>query len=93
MRVNLKLGQPLCQSVGAREVVVDVTPPVTVGDALYALAVTYPQAGHELRLGTDRSDFYYSLFVNDRLVLFADKDSTSLHDGDTVSVLLPLAGG
>lgn len=93
MLVKLKLGQPLWRSAGARVVVVEVAPPVTVGAALAALAATYPQTGRELRLGTDRTDFYYSLFVNDRLVLSADKDSATLREGDVVSVLLPLAGG
>jgi len=64
-----------------------------VDDALAALARAYPEAGKEMRLGTGESDFYYSLFVNDRLVLFARRQESLLRDGDVISVLLPLAGG
>ena len=97
MRVSFKLGEPLWRSVGKREVTVEVGPPGavtgTVGEALDALAAAYPEAGREMRLGTKESDFYYSLFVNDRLVLFSKRAVAPLKDGDEISVLLPLAGG
>ena len=93
MRVTFKLGEPLWRSVGKREVAVEAAAPATVGDALVALGAAYPQAGEELQGRGGRSDFYYSLFVNDRLVLFAQKDQAQVKDGDTISILLPLAGG
>jgi molybdopterin converting factor small subunit len=97
MQVRFKLGEPLARAVGLRQTSVEtVTAPsgaVTVGDALSALVAAYPQAARELRLGTNESDFYYTLFVNDRLVLFANRDQTPLREGDVISVFLPLAGG
>jgi len=97
MLARFKLGEPLSRAVGLRQTSVEVPTPasgaVTVGDALNALVAAYPQAAHELRLGTKESDFYYTLFVNDRLVLFANRDKALLHEGDVVSILLPLAGG
>ncbi len=97
MRVSFKLGEPLWRTVGSRDATVEVGPPgavsCTVGEALDALAAAFPEAGREMRLGTKESDFYYSLFVNDRLVLFANRDKAPLREGDVISILLPLAGG
>src|SRR5512137_1824923 len=97
MRVSFKLGEPLWRSVGAREATLEVGAPeaasATVGQALDALAAAYPEAGKELRLGSKDSDFYYSLFVNDRLALFSKREAFTLKNGDEVSILLPLAGG
>jgi molybdopterin converting factor small subunit len=97
MLAKFKLGEPLARAVGLRQTSLEVTTPasgaVTVGDALNALVAAYPGAIKELRLGTTESDFYYTLFVNDRLVLFANRDKTLLHQGDVISVFLPLAGG
>lgn len=97
MRVSFKLGEPLWRAVGSRETTVEFGAPgvaaATVGQALDALAAAHPEAGREMRLGSQESDFYYSLFVNDRLVLFSKRDTAMLRDGDEVSILLPLAGG
>jgi molybdopterin converting factor small subunit len=97
MLARFKLGEPLARAVGLRQTSVETPTPasgaVTVGDALNALAAAHPQAAQELRLGTKESDFYYTLFVNDRLVLFANRGQTPLHEGDVISVFLPLAGG
>jgi molybdopterin converting factor small subunit len=97
MLVRFKLGEPLARAVGARQTSIEVTAPpsgaVTVGDALNALLAAHPQAAAELRLGANDSDFYYTLFVNDRLVRFAKRDQAPLHEGDVISILLPLAGG
>jgi molybdopterin converting factor small subunit len=97
MLARFKLGDPLARAVGLRQLSLEVRPEApgqeTVGDALNALIAAYPGAIKELRLGTNESDFYYTLFVNDRLVLFANRDQTLLHEGDVISVFLPLAGG
>jgi len=93
MRITFKLGEPLWRTVGKREVAVDVPPSATVGHALTALATTYPAAGQELHSRDGQADFYYSLFVNDRLVPFANKDQVTVKDGDVITILLPLAGG
>jgi molybdopterin converting factor small subunit len=97
MLASFKLGEPLGRAVGLRHTSLEVPVPpsgaVTVGDALDALVTAYPLAARELRLGTKESDFYYTLFVNDRLVLFANRDKALLHDGDVISIFLPLAGG
>lgn len=93
MHISLKFGDPLWRTVGQRQLNLDLPDGATVGDALTALASAYPEAGKEMRLGTTESDFYYSLFVNDRLVIFANRQTSPLKDGDVISVLLPLAGG
>jgi molybdopterin converting factor small subunit len=97
MQVRFKLGEPLSRAVGVRQLSVEAPAPpsgaVTVGDALKALVAAYPQACRELRLGANDSDFYYTLFVNDRLVRFARRDEAPLHEGDVISIMLPLAGG
>jgi molybdopterin converting factor small subunit len=94
MRVSFKLGEPLATRVGQRLVTLETElSAATVGDALAALAERYPDVGQELRLGSRDSDFYYSLFLNDRLVPFANRDRAALKDGDVISILLPLAGG
>ncbi len=97
MLARFKLGEPLSRAVGLRQTSLEVPAPPsgapTVGDALDALIAAYPKAAQELRLGSTESDFYYTLFVNDRLVPFANRQQTPLHEGDVISVFLPLAGG
>jgi molybdopterin converting factor small subunit len=97
MQARFKLGEPLSRALGARQLSVEVPAPesgeASLGDALNALLAAYPQAAGELRLGAKESDFYYMLFVNDRLMRFADRDQATLHEGDVISILLPLAGG
>lgn len=93
MHITFRLGEPLWRTVGKREVTVEIPSSATVGYALTALADAYPAIGQELHSRDSRSDFYYSLFVNDRPVPFADKDQVAVKDRDVITILLPLAGG
>ncbi len=91
MKITFKLGEPLWRAAGKREVAVELAAPASVDAALNALAAAYPKMAQELHGA--QSEFYYSLFVNDRLVVFAQRDKTLLKEGDTISLFLPLAGG
>ena len=99
MKITFKLGEPLWRAAGKREVAGELGPsereglaaPASVDAALNALAAAYPQMAQELHGA--QAEFYYSLFVNDRLVVFAQRDKTLLKEGDTISLFLPLAGG
>ena len=78
--VSFKLGEPLWRDRGQARDVGGGRPAGHRARRPWARpwrpwSAAYPEAGQELRLGTKESDFYYSLFVNDRLVLFSKRDT------------------
>jgi molybdopterin converting factor small subunit len=96
MRVTVKLGAPLSQVVGERQITLSFPGQVTVADVLDELRASYPDfeaglRGKGLRLPLDR--VRYALFVNARLVPFEEAGTTQLRDGDRLYLFLPVAGG
>ncbi len=106
MEIQVKLGEPLWRAVGKRRVSLcferEAEARVTVGDVLARLAAGYPGfpaafAGQGLVQA-----YPYRVFVDAVLVQPAaagpagpapDAYPTPLHDGQTVFILLPAAGG
>jgi molybdopterin converting factor small subunit len=94
MRIVCKLGQPLPKVAGAKEVVVEVPADgATVATALEGLFTQIPKLREELFARGEPARFYYTLFLNDRLLRFAEASTTPVQDGDVLLILLPVAGG
>ncbi len=94
MRVRVRLTEPLWRPAGARELVVEhPIEGATVGAVLDQLAREHPKFGEELYSQSGTGDYYYCVFVNDRLVNLVERDEVLAKDGDEIFVMLPIAGG
>ena len=94
MRIVFKLGQPLPKVAGAKEVVVELPGDrATVAIALEGLLAQRPRLRDELFARGEPARFYYTLFLNDRLLRFSNASTTPVQDGDVLLILLPVAGG
>jgi molybdopterin converting factor small subunit len=94
MKIVCKLGQPLPKVAGAKEVAVEVPGDrATVAAALEELFTQIPKLRDELFARGEPARFYYTLFLNDRLLRFAEASTTPVQDGDVLLILLPVAGG
>lgn len=93
IHVKVKLGEPLWRVVGQREVEVALDESgATVADVLLKLA---EQPGfrdaydaHAAGVGVP-----YALFVDEKAIPEAAVSATPVADGQTVRILLPIAGG
>ena len=94
MRIYFKLGPPLPKVAGAKEVAVEVPGDrATVAMALEGLLAQLPRLRDELFAKGEPARFYYTLFLNDRLLRFSNASTTPVQDGDVLLILLPVAGG
>lgn len=94
MRITVKLGELLQQTVAQPEINLELDEPATLADALAQLYACFPELAHELRPGgKTRSGLPYHFFVNRRLVSEAQITTLPLRDRDTVHILSPAAGG
>lgn len=94
MKVRVKLTEPVWRTVGAREVEVDLPGEnASVGAVLDKLAQEHPKFGEEVFSGSEIGDYYYSLFLNDRVVNLTERSDVLAKDGDEIFVLLPIGGG
>jgi molybdopterin converting factor small subunit len=96
MKVVAKLGAPLSQVVGERNVMLTMPEGATVADVLIELRERYPDFDAGLRgkgLRQPLDQILYTLFVNARFVPFEQADTTHLRDGDRIYLFLPVGGG
>ena len=95
MRVLVKLSEPIWRTVGQRRVEVELDRDKgTVADVLRSLEERYPAFGQELCDEAGRHPrLHYSLFLNNALVRQEQAATTPVQDGDTLYVILPMAGG
>jgi molybdopterin converting factor small subunit len=96
VKIIVKLGAPLSQTVGESKAILSMPEGTTAADVLKALHARYPNfeaalQGKGLRQPLDR--VLYTLFVNARPVPFEQAESVHLRDGDRVFLFLPVAGG
>lgn len=93
MRVTVRAGEPLWRAFGQHRISIDLPASATLADLLAALAETYPDFARRY-LGEDLGHPHpYRLFVNFRQVDDPDLANQHLHDGDTVHIVIPIAGG
>ncbi len=94
MRVKVKLTEPIWRTIGTRDTSVDIAASeATVGDVLEELARQHPGFGDEVFSGPSAGDFYYCLFLNDRVVNLIDRQKACVKEEDEIFILLPVAGG
>ncbi len=91
MQVLVKFAGPLRGAAGVKQVQVELDGGADTGGLLRRVAELYPAVQHELMETEARN--YYSVFINDQLVREKDRETAPLKDGDTVMLLLPIAGG
>jgi molybdopterin converting factor small subunit len=96
MKITVRLGAPLSQIVGESKVILTLPEGTTAAGVLDELGRRYPDfhaglGGRGLRTPLDQIP--YALFVNARLVPLDRAAGTPLHDGDRLSLFLPVAGG
>lgn len=94
MRVHVKLTEPIWRTVGTRDLDVEIpTVKATIATVLDEIASRFPKFGEEIYSGSSVGDYYYGVFVNDRVVNLAQRNDVFAEDGDEIFVLLPVAGG
>ena len=96
MNIIVKLGAPLSQVVGEREVTIVAPEKASVTEVLEELKARYPDFDAGLRgkgLRWPPDEILYALFVNARPVPFERADTTALCDGDRIYLFLPVGGG
>lgn len=87
----MKVGEPLRTAVGRRKVVVELPGGATVADLLSSLARGYPGFRHEFY--EREADLPYALFLNNDQIKLDKVGETSVNEGDTLFIFLPVAGG
>jgi molybdopterin converting factor small subunit len=93
MQITIHLGEPAWRLVKQKKILVCLDGETrTVADVIAELGKQFAGLGAELRGQT--GDFVpYALFLNDAQVRWAEIENTRVKEGDSVRVLLPIAGG
>lgn len=93
IRVTVRFGEPLRRAVGRYRLEVTLSGSPTVIELLEHLAKTYPDFEASYSGRVMGRDFPYTIFVNRRPVPKEDYPRFTLHDGNIVHILIPIAGG
>ena len=89
-----KLFANLAETVGTKEVTVDVDPGATFGDALDALVATHPELRDEvLDESGDIADHIRVLHNGDNPFVEKEGYETTLDAGDELALFPPVSGG
>jgi molybdopterin synthase sulfur carrier subunit len=80
---------------GHHEVPITVTPNTSVGDFIKMLLKTYGEKLEEKMIDPKTGDIYEHLEIlqNGRNIRFLQGHSTTLNDGDDVTIFVPIGGG
>ncbi|MBZ5696194.1 MAG: MoaD/ThiS family protein [Acidobacteriia bacterium] len=65
----------------------------TVAEALSALTGKFEQLRKHLYSDDGRLRSFVNVYVNDEDIRYLQKDQTSVHEGDTISIVPSIAGG
>lgn len=65
----------------------------TVGEAIDALTTRYDGLGRHLRTAEGSLRSFVNVYLNDEDIRYLDAESTSLGDGDTLTIVPSIAGG
>ncbi len=82
---------PLRQYVG-KQPSVDV-PGATVGEVMSALVAQHPDLRKHLYTEDGKLRAFVNVYVNDEDIRYLQKDATTVHDGDSISIVPSIAGG
>lgn len=93
MPIRVKLGEPLWRTVGQREVAVECAgPDATIADVLLKLC-EYPGFQEAYQVEVNGPGPGYVLFLNDKALPSSAAAMTACGEGDTLRIILPIAGG
>lgn len=91
--IRVKMGEPLWRAVGERELTIQLTEPnVTIADVLLVLCER-PGFREAYEPHADGEGPQYVLFLNERALPTSAATVTRCADGDTLRIILPIAGG
>ncbi len=93
LRVTVKVGEPLRQTIGQRRITIELPPQSTAADLLDALARDYPGFEEAFRGETLGRPSPYIFFLNSKPVTPPHYASTRLENGAVVHLVLPVVGG
>ena len=91
MAVKVIIPTPLRAYAGKQESV--EVQAATVGEALDSLTSQYQNLKQHLFGDDGRLRSFVNVYVNDEDIRYLQKDQTRLKEGDTVSIVPPIAGG
>ena len=93
MEIHIQLDEPAWRVVGQKKFSIGLDAEThTVADVVGELAKRF--AGLDAELRGQTGDFIpYTLFLNDDQVRWAEVERTRVQDGDSLRVILPIAGG
>jgi molybdopterin converting factor small subunit len=91
MAVKVIIPTPLRPYTGKQESV--ELQAATVGEALAALTIRFSELKKHLYADDGRLRSFVNVYVNDEDIRYLQKESTSLREGDTVSIVPSIAGG
>jgi len=92
MKITVNLGEPLRRRVGRGKITVELGKGIqTLSDLLAEMERSVP--GFKEEMGGEEGLAPYRLFFNDTLVRSVDLASTEVKEGDSVTILLAMAGG
>ena len=94
MRLKVMLTEPIWRKVGAKRFEIELPgEKASVQEAFRELVRRYPALGEDLNVDADLLDSNYSLFLNDHMMRFAERDKAEVRDGDEIAIFMPMAGG
>jgi MoaD family protein len=91
MAVKVIIPTPLRPYAGKQESV--ELQAATVGEALAALTTRFGELKKHLYAEDGGLRSFVNVYVNDEDIRYLQKEKTSLHEGDTVSIVPSIAGG
>ncbi len=92
MKITVNLGEPIRRKVGRGKITVELGEGIqTLADLMAEMERSVP--GFREEMGEEEGFVPYRLFFNDTLVRSADLASTEIKEGDSVTILMAMAGG
>ncbi len=93
IQVTVRLGEPLRRAAGQHRFALTLPEGATVADLVARLADAYPDFARRYA-GVDLGHAHpYRLYVNFQQVASDQLAKRTLQEGDTVHILIPIAGG
>ncbi len=93
LRITVKFGDPLRQAIGQRRITLEMPEGSTAADLMTVLKERYPDFEKAFRGDALGRVAPYIFFINHHPVTSPNYAATTLGDGDTVHLVLPVAGG
>ena len=92
MKITVNLGEPIRRRVGRGKITVELGEGVqTLADLMAEMERSLP--GFKEEMEGEEGFAPYRLFFNDTLVRSADLADTEVKEGDSVTILMAMAGG